>query len=231
MFSLNCSKNTPTNSVVQNLAVANWDTSFAVAGCKFGEGSDVSASVLSTGDNARMRGFYDKMLNKSSLKIGFIGGSITAGTGANPIENSYANQLCSFMHKNYPDRYFTAINAGIGATSPRFACSRVKEDLLNNTPDMIIVEFAVNEIYPTDSAAYEGLIRQCLKNTDVPVILFFTTNNTGSNANQLVQSRIGAHYNLPMISYHDLIWPYVSAGEIPWDSLSRMPYTRTITAT
>ena len=42
----------------------------------------------------------------------------------------------------------TLINAGIGATDSDYGCLRVQRDVLSQNPDLVIVEFAVNDIGP-----------------------------------------------------------------------------------
>jgi lysophospholipase L1-like esterase len=166
-----------------------------------------------------MMWLHSKLLHSDTIRIGIIGGSITQGTLASPSENAYGARLCRFLENNFPEKKFALINAGIGATNSRFACSRVRNDLLSQNPDLTIIEYAVNDGI-SDSAAYEGLIRTCLKNTDGPTILFFTLNQTGESTNQKIQSRIGTHYDLPMISYRDAVWPLLVANELSWNSIS-----------
>jgi hypothetical protein len=86
---------------------------------------------------------------------------------------------------------------------------------------MIIIEFAVNDEYDSISLeSIEGLVRQCLLFDDkVPVLLFFTFNIEGLNIQHL-QKSVGFHYQLPMISYRDALWPLIEKGAILWDLIS-----------
>ena len=114
------------------------------------------------------------------------------------------------------------INAGISSTGSRFGCSRLKTDVLDSVPDMIVIEFAVND-YGTGDSMYirdcmEGLVRQCLAyKNDVPVLLLFMSKGDGSNVQDL-HADVGRYYNLPMISYRDAIWPLVERNWAMFDT-------------
>lgn len=45
------------------------------------------------------------------------------------------------------------------------------------------------------------------------------TNNKGAIAQEW-ESKIGIHYDLPMISFHDAIWSEIKAGRLQWAQLS-----------
>ena len=156
-----------------------------------------------------------KLIHGDTVRIGVIGGSITQAEGY----HSYGQGLCEFLGHNYPGTAFELINAGIGATNSRYACSRVHDDLLNRRPDLIVIEFAVNDA-PADSATYEGLVRLCLKNCAGPVMLLFTMDRSGSDVVQAVESRIGTHYDLPMISYRNALMPPLDANRLAWELIT-----------
>jgi hypothetical protein len=215
---VNCINNI-TEAAEPVLISANWDTTFTVANFSFPDSNANKRSLIAFGNQERLKSFYSNLLINDTLRIGVIGGSITEGASATKSENAYGARLCKFLKNNYPDKHFSLINAGIGATTSRFACSRVVDDLLSKRPNLIIIEFAAND-RPSDSAAFEGLVRICLKNSDAPIILFFTTKQSGNNYNQIIESRIGAHYDLSMISYRDAVWPLLTTNLIPWDSIA-----------
>ena len=77
------------------------------------------------------------------VTIGFLGGSITQGSLASKQENCYAALVYKWWSKQFPDVSY--INAGIGGTTSQFGVARVEEDLLRFNPDLIFVEFSVND--------------------------------------------------------------------------------------
>ncbi|MBN1756884.1 MAG: SGNH/GDSL hydrolase family protein [Chitinispirillaceae bacterium] len=198
-----------------SVTTVHWDTTFTVAGLSFPDSSTSANSVIATGGEKRFGALYRKLLDYDTVRIGAIGGSITQAEGY----HSYGQRLCEFLDNNFPDNRFELINAGIGATNSRFACSRVRDDLFNHSPDLIIIEFAVNDV-PADSAPFEGLIRLCLKNTAGPVILLFTMNNTLNDSVETMQTRIGACYDLPMISYRNALSGPLASGDLPWNAIA-----------
>ncbi|HAJ79451.1 MAG TPA: hypothetical protein DCO75_06730 [Fibrobacteres bacterium] len=195
-----------------------WDTSFVVAGVQFPDSAVYKRAVVSAGSNWRMSQFLNKCKTANSVTIGFIGGSITSGARATTNSLRFSSLLCTWLKKNF--RNLTAvneINAGIGGTDSRFGCSRVATDLLANAPDLIVVDYAVNDNgAPTYvQQCMEGLIRQCLTySNNVPVMLLYMSNGSGDTIVQTLHSAVGVYYGLPMISYRNAIWPLMSADEI-----------------
>lgn len=140
---VNCINNI-TEAAEPELISANWDTTFTVANFSFPDSNANNRSLIAFGNQERLKSFYSNLLINDTLRIGVIGGSITEGASATKSENSYGARLCKFLKNNYPDKHFSLIIAGIGATTSRFACSRVIEDLLLKRPNLIIIEFAAN---------------------------------------------------------------------------------------
>jgi hypothetical protein len=187
---------------------------FEVAGFTFPNDSIFSQSLISEGNNYRMQRFISKCKSRKTLKVGFIGGSITDGAGATSKSNRFSSLFCEHIKSCFSTiETIHEINAGIGATHSRFGCSRVKEDLLQHKPDLIIIEFAVNDWDIKDTSNIhkymEGLIRQCLNHdSDLPVVLLFFARGDGTNV-QSSHINAGLHYSLPMISYRDVVWPVI----------------------
>jgi acyl-CoA thioesterase-1 len=202
---------------------SDWDTSFTIDQVTFPDTDALIRSVISNGAMERLSAFFKKILIGEEVNIGYIGGSITAGAGASGQENCYANQLARFIRKMFANSHINIINAGIGSTNSRFGCSRIKEDLLNKNSDLVIVEYAVNDNQKdtfTTIAAMEGIIRQCLHHDEtLPVILFNTCNSIGDSANQELFKRVGTHYDLPMVSYRNALWPFIQESRIQWSSV------------
>ena len=88
---------------------------------------------------------YDKLNTENdTLKVVVIGGSITWGAGATiPWENSWSYQLKTQLEKKHFKKV-ELVNLGIGATGSDFGLYRIA-DVLKYHPDLVIVEFAVND--------------------------------------------------------------------------------------
>jgi lysophospholipase L1-like esterase len=188
-----------------------------LAGSEDGEASLFSRSLVSTGHLARLEGILAKARRGEPLTIGVIGGSITAGAAASQPEKRYGDRVAAWWRSVFPKANVRFVNAGIGATGSDYGALRAKRDLLSHHPDFIIVEYAVND--PNTQAAaetLEGLVRQVLRETNQPaVLLLFTMHQDGGNAQEW-QAKVGRHYDLPMVSFRDALWPEIKEGRMKW---------------
>ncbi|MDB5104588.1 MAG: Lysophospholipase and related esterase [Fibrobacteres bacterium] len=201
----------------------SWDTSFSIDGTVFSDSSlAVGRAIVRQGDARRMDGFLRKCISGGEVRIGFLGGSITGGAAASRPGNRYSSRFCAFLGRLFPQTRFTEINAGIGATNSRYGCSRAQSDLLSHAPDLMVLEFAVNDDW-NDSALFmstmEGLIRKCLSSTNAPVLLYHAMNRNGNSVNQDYQERLGAYYDLPVVSFLKGLLPAIESGGLRVDSL------------
>jgi GDSL-like Lipase/Acylhydrolase family len=115
----------------------------------------------------------------------------------------------------FPQCEFRLVNAGAGGTGSMYGALRADKDLLFAKPDLVVIEFAVNDNW-TDGEAYEGLVRQILAQPNSPaVVLLFMMWERGGN-DQEMQAKVGAHYHLPMVSFRDAMWPEMAAGRMKW---------------
>jgi lysophospholipase L1-like esterase len=175
----------------------------------------VARSQLSSGDLGRLAKVFAKARRGEPIKLGVIGGSITAGAIASNPGNSYSALLLDWWRKRFPECEIDLINAGIGGTGSMYGALRAGRDLLAGTPDLVVIEFAVNDNW-TDGEAYEGLVRQVLAQPNQPaIILLFMMWERGGN-DQEMQAQVGAHYHLPMVSFRDAMWPEMAAGRLKW---------------
>lgn len=149
-----------------------------------------------------------------SIKLGFIGGSITQGSLSSTPETCYAYLVYKWWCANFPKAEFTYINAGIGGTTSQFGVARAEDDLLQYAPDFVIVEFSVND----DSTehfkeTYEGLVRKVLASPSHPAVMLVHNvfYNNGGNA-QLMHARIARHYELPAVSMQSTIYKALVDG-------------------
>jgi lysophospholipase L1-like esterase len=175
----------------------------------------IARSQVSNGDLTRLIGVVAKARRGEPVTIGVIGGSITVGAFASAPENSYAGRLLAWWQEKFPQCAFRLVNAGAGGTGSMYGALRAEKDLLVAKPDLVVIEFAVND-YWTDGEAYEGLVRQILAQPSNPALLLLFMMWEGGGNDQQMQSKIGAYYGLPMVSFRDALWPEISAGRIRW---------------
>ena len=175
-------------------------------------------SLVNIGNRARLVDVMKRAKNGEKLTVGYLGGSVTEGAYAsNYDKTSYAGLTFAWWEKTFPKADFTYVNAGVGGTSSLFGVHRVEEDLLKHEPDFVIVEFAVNDCdSPYQTEAYANLVHRILNDDSQPAVLLLCVMNENGKNNQDLQVPVGKHYDLPMISYRDAIWPEVKNGKYLW---------------
>ncbi len=178
-------------------------------------------AIMNEGNLARLASAMKKAENGEPVTVGVIGGSITQGSSATNQENCYASLFKKWWTEKFPSSEITFVNAGIGGTNSYLGVHRVDEQLLASDPDVVIVEFSVNDGDRTmNKYSYDSLVRKILSHeTNPAVMLLFTTMEDGTSL-QDVHMEVGKAYDLPMISYHDAVYPEVAAGTLIWKDIS-----------
>lgn len=176
-------------------------------------------SLMHMGNPARLQKALDKAKSGEDITIAFIGGSITQGAGAVPINSKcYAYEtfrgLCEYLGIG-TDRNVHFVKAGVGGTPSELGMIRYERDVLrvqengkviDNPPDIVIVEFAVNdEGDETKGECYDSLVRKILMGENKPaVILLFAVFADDWNLQERL-SPVGLAYELPMVSVKDAV--------------------------
>ncbi|MGN0643283.1 MAG: SGNH/GDSL hydrolase family protein [Huintestinicola sp.] len=178
-------------------------------------------ALVNEGNKSRIAAAMKKAESGESITVGVIGGSITQGTAASTSSNCYAELFHSYWAEKFPQSEVKFVNAGIGGTNSYLGVNRVDDMLLDENPDVVVVEFSVND---TDKVmnkySYDSLVRKILCAESQPgVILLFTTQEDGTSL-QDVHIEIGTAYDLPMISYKNVVYPEVAAGTLDWKAIS-----------
>ena len=104
----------------------------------------VERSLMDLGNLERMSKFIGKLESKQEVTIAFIGGSITEGLTAGP-EKCWAKLTYDRLCEKYPDTKINYVNAGLSGTPSVLGNIRLQRDVLDHKPDMVFVEFAVND--------------------------------------------------------------------------------------
>lgn len=106
------------------------------------------------------------------ITVAMIGGSITTGYATQPPrERGWAAQVAAWLGQRTAVRY---INAGVSGTDSAAALHRVQAHVLDAAPDLVFVEFGVNDqaLEPEVRAAtYEALLRRLLAVPKPPVVV------------------------------------------------------------
>lgn len=150
------------------------------------------------------------------ITIGFLGGSITQGAVSEFHSNCYAHLVFEWWEKKFPKSAFTYVNGGIGGTTSQFGVARVDRDVMAYRPDMVFIEFSVNDDNNDFfKETYEGLVRRVYQNPLQPAVALIHNimYDHGTTAQEIHQS-IGEHYELPCVCMKTTIYEEVKAGRI-----------------
>ncbi len=181
----------------------------------------VAKSLMSTGNNARVKKAIAKAQAGEDVTIAYIGGSITEGEGAKPNSKCYAEVSYNAFKKKYgkgdgSNVHF--VNAGMSGTPSSLGIIRYGTDVTEQAasqPDIVFIEFSVNDSgEATGGQAYESMVRDILK-SGAAVVLEFAVFKSGWNM-QDTYKPIGEKYGLPMVSMKDSIVPYFDKGMKRW---------------
>lgn len=179
-----------------------------------------TASVINPGNVTRLANAMVKAANGEEVTIAYLGGSITDGDSASPKATAcYAYQSFKWWEQTFPTAKLNYVNAGIGATDSYLGVHRVEADVLAHKPDVVIVEFSVNDYRPINKESYESLLRRILLSENAPaVVALFLMQENGSSYQQNHQV-IAFNLSVPMISYRNAIYPAITDGSMQWSEV------------
>lgn len=180
------------------------------------------SGISNKGNPYRIKQFMYRAQQNEALTVAFIGGSVTQGSLASRPGFCYAARVVSWLEQMFPGASFTYINAGIGGTTSQFACARVQEDVLDAQPDLVFVEFSVNDSSTSlFLETYEGLVRRILYAPSAPAVMLVHNVRFDNGANAQVQhAKIARYYQIPSVSMQSCLYPQVVNGEIPLEAIT-----------
>ncbi len=178
----------------------------------------IDKSLLSTGNNARLKKVIKKLEKGEEVYIACIGGSVTEGAGPKDAggqelwQLGYAYQFAEKLKQKYPKKNGENIHldgAGLSGTPSTLGLLRYDNDVvaeLGTTPDLLVIEFAVNDDGSNFcERGFEGLVRKAvLANEETAVIALFADAKTYTNS-QMSKMPISMLYKIPMISIQDAV--------------------------
>ena len=119
--------------------------------------------------------FFAKAKAGGDVRVAYLGGSITAAPG-------WRVQSLAWLKERFPQASFHEINAAIGGTGSNLGAFRVGQDVIAHRPDLVFVEFAVNDggaAADQIKATMEGIVRQIRRADPATDICFVFTLSEG----------------------------------------------------
>ena len=174
----------------------------------------IEKSLMYKGNNARIKKALAKARAGEKTTVAFLGGSITQGAGAVPINTEcYAYKtfegFCEITGRGTEDNV-QYIKAGVGGTPSEYGMLRYDRDIVsecdNEGPDVVVVEFAVNdEGDETKGQCFDSLIRKIYDGPGHPaVIIEFAVFANDWNLQDRLKP-VGLAYSIPMVSALDSV--------------------------
>lgn len=149
--------------------------------------------------------FAAKLKAGEPVTVAYFGGSITE-------QNGWRVQSADFLRQLYPKSKISPVNAAIGGTGSDLGAFRLAHDVLEHKPDLVFVEFAVNDHGAKPDRirkAMEGIVRQIRKELPLCDICFVYT-VTKANlkdyqagnlpASASIMEGIAEYYHLPSVN-------------------------------
>ncbi len=181
---------------------------------------------LVAAQECRPRGGWPNFLAKAAtpgaeLRVAYFGGSITAQPGWRP-------KSLAFFQKTFPVAKFSEINAAIGGTGSDLGVHRLKSDVLDHRPDLVLVEFAVNDGGAAPEQIFrcmEGIVRQIWRaapRCDIGFVYTLTEALAPAMLEGKFQrsasamERIADHYGIPTIHLAIEVARLAKAGRLVW---------------
>ncbi len=164
---------------------------------------------------------YAKLTQDKSLRVGFLGGSVTDGTGAtNAATDGWPRLVCKSLAEEY-DAFVDERRQSIGGTGSYFGAFRYTTDIGDTSkkqPDLLFIEFAINDNYIGDSYEQvvknsESLIRKAYSLNPKMDIVYVLTFDKGRRLEDYEQLRahkdVAAKYGLLCINLREILGPTI----------------------
>ncbi len=160
-----------------------------------------------------------KIAAGGDVRVAFLGGSITAANG-------WRVHTLEILRRAFPKAGFSEIFAAVSGTGSNYGACRVRRDVLDKNPDLVLIEFAVNDggVAPAlIEAQMEGIVRQIRAQAPLADICFVYTLSEPQLAalqdgrcqpSAAAMENIAAHYGIPSIHFGIEVARRIAAGTL-----------------
>lgn len=146
------------------------------------------------------------------LRAVALGGSITqAGKG----------WITQWLSEQFPKSHVSVYNAGMSATGSALGVFRVGRDVINFEPDLVMIEYAVNDGGQPDQTAIrntESLVVR-LKSLPHPPAIVFLEAAAKNGSKRYRHQQVSKHYNLLDVDLQVAVDTYLKKTGKSWDSI------------
>ena len=162
----------------------------------------------------------EKLNNAEVVKIAYLGGSITAANGWRP-------KTTKRFQATWPKAKIEEIHAAIGGTGSDLGVFRLGDDVLRYEPDLLFVEFAVNDGgAPPENIwrGMEGIVRQTWKaNPKTDIVFVYTVSEALAkdprekglcNRSMSSMEQLADFYGIPSINFAVPVFKLEKEGKL-----------------
>ncbi len=161
---------------------------------------------------------HERLASGEPVTVVFLGGSITMGAKAQKGQ-SYRELVGAWLTETYPNANIRLINRAIGSTGSLLGSFRFQDQVLNENPDLLFIEFCVNDmgngpralenphIETSSYRTLSGLVRRARQsNPDMAIVMPITTVRKSAVGEKWKASRevFTRFANLEQVPYVDL---------------------------
>jgi lysophospholipase L1-like esterase len=147
-----------------------------------------------------------------ALRAVAIGGSITQAGGG---------WVFPWLRAQFPQSAVTGYNAGMSGTGSGLGVFRLERDVIACQPDLVFIEFAVNDGYGGDASVIRDLetLVVRLKMLPHPPAIVFLEAAAEYPLNVARHQKVAAHYGLLDIDLNAAVHRHLAEGKLPWSAL------------
>ncbi|RZL33773.1 MAG: SGNH/GDSL hydrolase family protein, partial [Rubrivivax sp.] len=174
--------------------------------------------------DARLQAVMQRLDAGEPVTVATLGGSITTGYAAQPPrENGWAALLARSLGPRV-----TLVNAGVSGTDSAAGVQRLQAQVLDKSPDLVIVEFGVNDQWldpAVRGSSYEAILRRLLSAKKPPAVVVLGLTQQGNQPRDAtdIQLKLAAHYGLASLDFGRWMQARVDAGQDRWAALYDEP--------
>ncbi|MEZ0264602.1 MAG: SGNH/GDSL hydrolase family protein [Phycisphaerae bacterium] len=179
------------------------------------------APLVECSPRAGLANFIAKATQGGDVRVAYLGGSITAQEGWRP-------KSLAMLQAAFPKAKVSQVNAAIGGTGSDLGVFRLKQDVLDHKPDLLFVEFAVNDGGTSPERiikCVEGIVRQAwraLPECDVCFVYTVTESlvpplyEGKMQRSASAMEKVAEHYGIPTIHMGVEVAKLAKAGTLLW---------------
>jgi lysophospholipase L1-like esterase len=174
--------------------------------------------------DARLQAVMQRLEAGEPITLAAIGGSITTGYAAQPPrERGWAALLAKSLGPKVK-----LFNAGVSGTDSAAGVQRLQKQVLDAAPDLVIVEFGVNDQWldpAVRGSSYEAILRKLLTASKPPAVVVLGLTQQGNQPRDAtdLQLQLAAHYGLASLDFGRWMQARVDAGQDRWAALYDEP--------